>query len=440
MMRAITALLVLFLITACSESSPNSTSQTDISLPIPQRSLVGTDLNLDSAALYDKVLGALVGSAIGDAMGASTEMWHRADIQREYGYITGLTTVDLPRQAEGPWGNLLDAGATTDDTRWKYFMGKYFTRHAGALNPDHFAGTIVDYYQDQVKALGNEQLATNPDLLDDGVQKVDWIKEWARVALAYQEGGMALERARNRFYGGEMSCAGMLYTPMFGLISENAEAAYKSGYDHALFDIGYAKDISGVVAAMTRLALQEDSIELVLKQSLLIDPYGYTDSRLVGRLIQGIVDQSRQFVSSAYELPEADTSTIDEVPRGFTGTQLDWLRQDYIYGELAKNQRAIAFHAGEIFQILYTALLYSEGDFEKAMAFIVNYGRDNDTVAAVAGMILGAQIGFDRLPVDLKSTALRVNRDLLGIDLEQIAREVMNTPLLSSEAMNDRLK
>ncbi len=32
---------------------------------------------------YDRVLGGLVGSAIGDAMGASTEMWYRKDIQLE---------------------------------------------------------------------------------------------------------------------------------------------------------------------------------------------------------------------------------------------------------------------------------------------------------------------------------------------------------------------
>ena len=427
MKRSITFLLVIFLLTGCNRHSSKDAANTDIDLPIPQRGAVADNLNLDSAALYDKILGALVGSAIGDAMGASTEMWNRADIQKEYGYITGLTTVELPRQAEGPWGNLMDAGTTTDDTRWKYFMGKYFTHYPGELSTDHFAQSIVDYYQEQVKALGSEPMATNPDLLNDEIQKTDWIKEWARVALAYQEGGVAFERAKNRFYGGEMSCAGMLYTPMFGLISENAEEAYKAGYDHALFDIGYAKDISGTVAAMTRLALQEDSIELVLKQGMLIDPYGYTDSRLVGRLVQGIVDQSRQLVSSAMEKTEADATAIDEVPKGFPGTQLDWLRQDYLYGELTKNQRSIPFHAGEIFQIMYTALLFSEGDFEKTMAFIVNYGRDNDTVAAVAGMILGGQLGYEKLPEALKTTTLSVNKDLLGIDLEQVAQEVMNT-------------
>ena len=146
MIRSITFLLVIILVTGCSQHAPKDAANTDINLPIPQRGAVAANLDLDSAALYNKILGALVGSAIGDAMGASTEMWNRADIQKEYGYITGLTTVDLPRQAEGPWGNLMDAGTTTDDTRWKYFMGKYFTKYPGELSTDHFAESIVDYY------------------------------------------------------------------------------------------------------------------------------------------------------------------------------------------------------------------------------------------------------------------------------------------------------
>ena len=60
-------------------------------IPAPKKSAYANDsLILSEEAYYDKVLGALVGSAIGDAMGASTEIWHRKDIQLKYGYITGL--------------------------------------------------------------------------------------------------------------------------------------------------------------------------------------------------------------------------------------------------------------------------------------------------------------------------------------------------------------
>jgi len=66
---------------------------------------------------------------------------------------------------------------------------------------------------------------------------------------------------------------------------------------------------------------------------------------------------------------------------------------------------------GEIWQILNTGLKFGEGDFSKSMEFIVNFGRDNDTVAAVAGMILGAKDGYAKLPQALKDEVIRVNRD-----------------------------
>ena len=403
-----------------------------IKLTVPKPTPLAGGATLDVDTYKDRVLGALVGSAIGDAMGASTEMWNRADIRREYGYITGLTPARIPRQAEGPWGNLMGSGATTDDTRWKYFMGKYFTNFSGNLNVDHFAKMIVNYYQSGVKSLANPELASSPDQLDDAILQIDWMKEWARVALAYQKSGIEFERAKNRFYGGEMSCAGMLYTPMFGLIAPHPDSAYTLGYDHALFDIGYAKDVSGMVAAFTSLALQNDSISIVLQKGMRIDPYEYSNSRLVGRLLQNIVDEARWMVKTAATLPEIDTVSFKSVPNGYPGSKLEWMRQNFVYAELTKKQRAIAFHAGEIFQILYAALLFGEGNFIKTLAFIVNYGRDNDTVGAVAGMILGAQLGFKDLPRHLRDPVLKTNRELLGIDLEAIAEEIVRLKVVRS--------
>jgi len=112
------------------------------------------------------------------------------------------------------------------------------------------------------------------------------------------------------------------------------------------------------------------------------------------------------------------------VPSHYTGTPLQWYHQSYIYAQLHDRKKEIAFHAGEIWQILYTSLLYGDGDFRKTINFIINYGRDNDTVAAIAGMILGAHIGFDALPEDWKLETIRVNRNVIGIDLEELARDI----------------
>ncbi|MEX0288485.1 MAG: ADP-ribosylglycohydrolase family protein [Flavobacteriaceae bacterium] len=420
------AAMLIGFIFSCKEKHAN------IYIPEPVKLAYASDtLHLSKSEYYDKILGALVGSSIGDAMGASTEMWHRKDIQRKYGYITGLTPATRVQSPEGTWENNLSAGATTDDTRWKLFMVSYFEQHPKKRNAGIFANFITDYYQSVAADLGDKEVIVDPDELDSRLERVDWIKEWARVAFAYQEGVAEYQAAQHRFYGGEMSCAGMLYTPMMGLVSPNPEVAYEEAYLHSIFDIGYAKDISALVSAMTNMAMKSSNMDSILNTAVFVDPLRYQDSRLVGRISSDIAKGARRSVWLSREIEIADTVDLKDslgirMPEGFTGSNTDWGQQDFVYGLLEKDERAIAFHSGEIWQILITALEFGQGDFEKTMQFIVNYGRDNDTVAAVAGMVLGAKDGYSELPKALKEEVLEVNKNQLGIDLEALATTLVN--------------
>lgn len=426
MKHLFTLTLLLLVFSSCKKSG----SKVDI--PAPKKSAYANDsLNLSEETYYDKVLGAMVGSAIGDAMGASTEMWHRKNIQLKYGYITGLTPAVREQSPEGTWDHNLLAGATTDDTRWKFAMVKYLTKHRDKWNGENFTDFIVEYYASLTRSLSDGTEIPNPDFLDIQIEKIDWIKEWARVAMAYQKSSEEYQMALNRFYGGEMSCAGQLYTPMFGLVSTNPENAYKLAYGHTLFDLGYAKDISALVSAMTNMALRTQNMDSIINTTTFIDPIGYQDSRLVGRIAYSVADASVKGVMAIKDMALGDSlsaqdSIMFKMPQGFSGTQKDWIRQEKVYQFLEKDKKAIAFHAGEIWQILITGLEFGEGDFEKTMQFIVNYGRDNDTVGAVAGMILGAKDGYSNLPAALRTEVLRVNKENMGIDLEVLARELTN--------------
>lgn len=413
------AVSVFGLLISCTPSP----ERTDI--PMPWESARDTtSVKLDQTELGDRVLGAIVGSAIGDALGASTEMWYRSDIQAQYGYITDLTTALREKSAEGTWRHNMVAGSTTDDTRWKVLMGDYIDQYRSELSTDHFAAFITDYYEDRVTALADAQTKKSTDVLDERIEQLNWIKEWARVTMAYQQGTTAFLAAQHRFYGGEMSCAGMLYSPVFGLVAASPEEAYLTGIAHALFDLGYARDITGLVAAITNKALQTSNVDSLLAIHQYIDPYGYQDARLIGRLSVQMLQDAQGMVqqSSALEVSEA---TSVKTPEGYPGTAADWLQEQYLFEELEKRQKAIPFHAGEIWQILVTGLLYGEGDFEKTMTFIVNYGRDNDTVAAVAGMILGAALGYDQLPDDWKTQTIEVSRAVMGLDLEMLAEKIL---------------
>jgi hypothetical protein len=366
---------------------------------------------LTREAYHDKVLGLLVGSALGDAMGAPTEMWSRADIRSEYGEVTDLDSMVRSPSGEGTWRYNLPAGGTTDDTRWKQLTAEFVlnqTQKWGQLDPVEFAEFLVEHYQaglDSLKATDG----FDPEPYERATRRVNWLQEWALVARPYAAHDLdGYVNALSRFYGGEPTCAGMLYAPLLGACTPGQPyRTYEQVYRLALFDQGYARDLTALVAAMTSAGFRPGATpETLLAPVRDVDPQGYYRSRLVGR--------------SAYRLLRQARALVAEAPPGGTDT-LERARRQRVYERLDQFNQDLPFHPGEIYLIALTAMLYADFDYPRTMQFIVNYGRDNDTVAAVAGAILGAYHGASRLPKTEVERVIRVNREQLGIDLPKLA-------------------
>ncbi len=407
-------LLSLLILISCQESS----REDSIEQKIPWSSA-----QLDKDVLYDKILGSLVGSAIGDAMGAPTEMLNREGRQAAYGYIIGLDTPKIEPSPEGLWYEGLPPGATTDDTRWKELVVEFIVQNQ-AMNPKPFSEFILDQYQreaDKLKALGDSD---SLEVANQERRKI-WLQEWATVSKAFlSEDIETYTNALHKFYGGDLLCAGILYAPVLGLpFAGNPEAAYQSTYRLAIFDQGYARDISALTAAMVAVAIDtaatQDSVLNVFQS---IDPQNYFESRLMGRssyrtyqLAEGLSEEAKKI-----EMFEPDQLTF--VTTGMT--ELEAYRLQWLFERLDEQNQDLPAHAQEILLVALTAMMYSDFDFQMTMEFIVNYGRDNDTSAAVAGAVLGAFHGYEKLPDDLKIQVLRVNKENLGIDLEKLAGDL----------------
>lgn len=385
--------------------------------------------DLDRETYYDKILGALVGSAIGDAMGAPTEMWHRNDIDVLLGYVDSLDLVIREGSPEGPWAANLPAGATTDDTRWKYLLGSFLIgrdEHQQQLDPKAFAQLIEEQYQRDTKAALSVR-SFDPAPLEKELRKMTWLQEWAKVARPYRENDLdGYSYALNRFYGGEMACAGMLYAPLIGAYYPgHAGWAYTEAYRLGIFDLGYARDITGMTAAYVAQAMQPgisfDQITLISRS---VDPLNYSESRLVGRIAFRIYRDAKYIAHEANSLQAQDIPEQLKIPKNFKHGPLHFVRMQKAFELLDEKLQDIPFHAAEIHLINLTALEFGQGDFAKTIEFVVNYGRDNDTIAAVTGAILGAYLGFERLPADLATISLQVNKAQLGISLERLAADL----------------
>lgn len=388
-------------------------------------------------SLYNKILGSLVGSAIGDAMGAPTEMWNRGERQRSYGYIDELDPNFIDPSPEGIWDFHLPPGTTTDDTRWKSLVGSYVALQMGSFyqpsgpDPYMFSQHILEAYRQEVKRL-KETPGHDPRDIEYNIRRLTWLQEWAVVAEPFANKDLeAYTTALHGFYGGELLCAGMLYAPALALpYPGDPLMAYKTAYRLGIFDQGYARDITGLTAAMVSAALSSDATQSsVMEVFRTVDPQDYFRRRLFGRMAFKTYQAAEYISESAKKLNRCNGEALT-LPL-IRNDSLATCRLQEAFELLDQRNQDSPAHAQEILLVTLTALLYSEFDFQSCMEFIVNYGRDNDTSGAVAGAILGAYWGFDKLPQALKEQVVQTNRKNLGIDLEALAAEITDQMITS---------
>lgn len=408
-----------------------SCTQTELKVPALPMEVVQDSLNYSLSitskdSLYDKILGSLIGSAIGDAMGAPTEMWSRQDRERSYGFIESLDPSFIDPSPEGLWDFHLPTGATTDDTRWKSLAGNYVSQQIGSFyrpegpDPYQFAEQILTSYRQEVARL-KDSPGENPRDIEYHVRRLTWLQEWASVAEPFVKKDMeAYTTALHTFYGGELLCAGMLYAPALGLpYPGDPLKAYHAAHRLGIFDQGYARDITGLTAAMVAAAMAPGAKpSSVMEIFRTVDPYDYFRSRLFGRLAFKTFQTAEYIVDTAKSFPEC---TEKPATGQDSMAKCQMIKAFKLLDQ--QNQHAPA-HAQEILLVTLTAMLYSDFDFTASLEFITNYGRDNDTSGAVAGAVLGAYHGYAHLPNKLKESVMETNRNNLGIDLEKLAAEI----------------
>lgn len=417
-------ILQTVLICSCKKSTD------DDRFPTPRISTTQGDKIPDDISreiYFDKVYGMLLGSAIGDAMGAPTEMWHRDQIVSQWGYVDRPEPVIREGSPEGPWAVNLPPGGTTDDTRWKYLITHFMTgQNLSNLQRKDFSQYIVQLYLDEQKDI-NQEKSFSPENIETESLHMTWLQEWAKVAQTYLDDDIdAFQDATNKFYGGEMACAGLLYTPGIGVYYPGQpNKAYEQSFKLSLFDIGYARDISGLTAAYVAQAMKPGiSSSEIGEVSRTVDPKNYFRSRLVGRISYRIFQDARQIAFDAKSLEETKVDPELKLPPDYPYSKLYYSQVQHAYSSLDQKLQDIPFHAGEIHLINLTAIEFSNGDFKKAIEFVVNFGRDNDTVAAVTGAILGAYTGASELPPDWVKIVESTNVKTLGIDIEKLATTI----------------
>jgi ADP-ribosylglycohydrolase len=313
--------------------------------------------------LQDKVLGCILGSAVGDAMGGPIEGLSRAEIVKIYGTVDGL--LPYPKSAapsfHGPFD--LRAGATTDDTR----LAKLICRGLISSGAMPKCGDIG-------RAIGAAYFSAS-SALEKG-----FLEEYALKAI--------YGRDKEAFGGKATNGAIMAIAPVGALFPGDPHRAFDAAFDVLSMATGSARVSAAAAAACISAALagKGRAIDAVL---LGLDAAEERLHRVEGNYWRG---------DGIYPKVGAWSLGLARKAIELASKFIDPLNEDFRKKLEEETSQPFFADGDETLVVALAMFVASEGDFRACLRGAVNYGKDCDSYAAVAGALSGAWQGLSAIP------------------------------------------
>ncbi|MEU3659011.1 ADP-ribosylglycohydrolase family protein [Streptomyces sp. NPDC032940] len=357
-----------------------------------------------TASLEERVTGALVGAAVGDALGGPVEGYSPEQIlERHGGRIHGVV---------GPWNG--DAwrtarpiapyhkgdGHVTDDTLMTHALVRVYATVRGHLDAYAVAEHLVPDLMTHPRWIPELEAEALP------LQRIFLAEKWlvARIHYGHVD-------PREAGTGNIVNCGAAMYMAPVGLVNAAAPAAaYAEALDVAgAHQSSYGREAAGVFAAAVAAACAPGATpDTVLSACLSLAKDG---TRAAIEAVGEVASRYSEFEPALAPLREAVAP-------------YDTVGPDYRRPSLGA-RRPSRLHAIEELPVALGMLLVSGGDYRHAVLGAVNYGRDCDSIATMAGALAGA-LGSP-VPEDWAKTVAEASRlDLWepATTLTEVAREV----------------
>lgn len=316
-------------------------------------------------ALEDRAKGALLGLAIGDALGMPTQSMSRAQITAAYGAIDGLRDA----VAAQPIAPSMRAGSITDDTEQALMLARLLIDGRGQIDPATFAAALSEWEQ-QMEARGS----------------LDLLGPSTKAAIAAIQNGATPDDdpgAGGTTNGAAMRVApvGIAFRPDSGSLAQAVVSVSRLTHNTGL---GLAS--AGAVAAAVSSALDHPGQSLAAGVRAAI--HAAAPLERVGNWAAGgsISARVRWAVGLVADLPEAHVlDALDDL----VGTSV-----------AAQESVPAAFALASRFA----------DDPYGALCLAAQAGGDTDTIGAIAGAVLGAHHGASAWPADVAAHVTTVNK------------------------------
>ncbi|MEU9334742.1 ADP-ribosylglycohydrolase family protein [Streptomyces sp. NPDC048290] len=366
-------------------------------------------LSQQAPSLEERITGALVGAAVGDALGGPVEGYTPEQItDRHGGRVRGVV---------GPWNG--DAwrtarpiapyhkgdGHVTDDTLMTHALVRVYDRVRDHLDAYAIADHLVPDLMTTPRWIPELEAEALP------LQRIFLAEKWLVARLHY---GHADPREAGT--GNIVNCGAAMYMAPVGLVNAgNPQGAYTEALEIAgAHQSSYGREAAAVFAAGVAAACVP----------------GATPESVITVCLSLAKDGTRTAIEAVCE--EAARHRHFETALGALRTAVapfDTVGPDYRAPSLGA-RRPSRLHSIEELPVALGMLLIAAGDYGPAVLGSVNYGRDCDSIATMAGALAGA-LGSP-VPAPWAKTVAEASRlDLWAParTLTAVAREVFRQDL-----------
>ncbi|MFF3321794.1 ADP-ribosylglycohydrolase family protein [Streptomyces sp. NPDC002889] len=365
-----------------------------------------TTTTVETLALDDRITGSLVGAAVGDALGGPVEGYTPQQIVERHGGrvhgIVGPWHGDQWRTARPIAPYHKGDGHITDDTLMTHALIRVYTSVRDHLD----AYSVADH------------------LVPDLISTPRWIPELEAEALPLQRIFLAEKWIVSRLHYGHhdpreagvgniVNCGAAMYMAPVGLVNAaHPTAAYAEAVDIAgAHQSSYGREAAGVLAAAVAAACVP----------------GATPTTIVDTALSVAKDGTQAAIESVAEAAARHTDFESAlVPLRAAIAPFDTVGPDYRSPSLGA-RRPSRLHSIEELPIALGMLLVNNGDYPGTVLSSVNYGRDCDSIATMAGAIAGALHGAAAVPegwAKQVAEASRVDLHEPAAQLSAVTREI----------------
>jgi ADP-ribosylglycohydrolase len=362
--------------------------------------------------LEQRAVGCLAGAAVGDALGGATEGYTPEAIRHRYGGpVTGIVGPFYDdwkdRRPASPYHK--GDGHVTDDTLMTSLLVRVYADKRDHLDAYDIASRLVPL-------LLNERVWI-PELHEETIalRRIFLAEKWLVTRLHYGH-----VDPREAGVGNMVNCGAAMYMAPVGIVNAaRPDRAYAEAIELAgAHQSSYGREAAGVFAAAVAQAMTP----------------GATVSSVVDTCLEVARDGTRDAIAAVCDAAAGSVPgdcLAAAAPLRSAMIPYDSVGTDYRSPGLDA-RRPSRLHAIEELPIALGMLVVADGDYRSAVLGGVNYGRDSDSIATMAGAISGAMHGLSAIPEDWAADVAagsRIELHVNGKTMAAVAREVFERDL-----------